>query len=147
MPTLSDLDSPYDQTRVIPASGHFSRAVRRHALPLTSGFKAKARIVLALSALFEIASRVAGCAQAPAKSAASPAAPVADCRALGADFASAEEARRTAQEKESTAWKAVLPVAVVARHAKGKAEGAQAEQRLVALKTQYGRQGCQSHVG
>ena len=147
MPTLSDLDSPYDQTRVIPASGHFSRAVRRHALPLTSGFKAKARIVLALSALFEIASRVAGCAQAPAKSAASPAAPVADCRALGADIASAEEARRTAHEKESTAWKAVLPFAVVARHAKGKAEGAQAEQRLVALKTQYGRQGCQNHVG
>lgn len=147
MPPLSNVDSPYDQTRVIPAPGHSSRAGRRHALPLSSGFKTKARIVLALPALFEIASLLAGCAQAPAKSAASPAAAVTDCRTLGAEIAGAEAARRSAQEKESTAWKAVLPFAVVARHAKGKAEGAQAEQRLVALKSQYGRQGCQSHVG
>lgn len=146
MPFLSDRDSPFDQTRVLPAPEHTPRAERRHVLPLTAGFKAKARVVLALPALFEIASLIAGCTHAPAKSAASPGAVVADCRQLGAEIASTEAARRAAQEKEKEAWKAVLPFAVVARHAKGKAEGAQAEQRLAGLRSQYGRQGCESHV-
>ncbi|WP_374500081.1 hypothetical protein [Zoogloea sp.] len=68
-----------------------------------------------------------------------------DCRQLGALIAQAEQARSIALENQKDAWKAVVPFAVAARYAKSKAAAGQADQQLVALKTQYSQQGCERH--
>ena len=68
--------------------------------------------------------------------------PTADCRDLGAEIAKFENARRAAQEKERDAWKAVVPFAVVARKASGRADTEKAEKKLEKLRAEYTQQGC-----
>lgn len=63
-------------------------------------------------------------------------APVADCKALGAEAARAEDARRAAQEDSDNAWKAVVPFVVLARKASAKAALDEAQKKLGELKPQ-----------
>jgi hypothetical protein len=65
------------------------------------------------------------------------------CDDIGQEIARTETARLEALEKQNTAWKAVIPFAIVARHASGKAAAEEAGQRLAVLREQYERQGCQ----
>lgn len=68
---------------------------------------------------------------------------VADCRELEAGIANAENAKRTAQEKERDAWKAVIPFAVMARKASSKADAEKAGKQLEKLHVEYTRQDCE----
>ena len=75
-------------------------------------------------------------------------APVADpasignCKQLATAVAANEEARRVALEKQQGAWKVVLPFAVVARYAAGKAELKDAEERRATLQRELAQRGC-----
>lgn len=63
-------------------------------------------------------------------------APLADCKALGAEAARAEDARRAAQDDSDNAWKAVVPFVVLARKASTKAALDEAQKKLAELKPQ-----------
>ena len=82
---------------------------------------------------------VAGCASPPRASgseplAQDPAVPAAECARLGNEIAQAEQARHVAAERSDNAWKAVVPVAVVALKASGTAAVHDADRKLLALK-------------
>jgi hypothetical protein len=85
-----------------------------------------------------------GCASAPARPAddAARAAPPTDCSSLGADLTRAEQALRDAAGKQADAWKAVVPFAVAARYASGKAAVADAQRQIDTLRAAATRQGC-----
>jgi hypothetical protein len=88
---------------------------------------------LALAAL-------SGCASLP--DAPEPRAAATSCEAIGAEAVRVAEAKRVAVEKEQDAWKAVVPFAVAARYASGKAAGDEAGRQLAALQVRSGQQGC-----
>ena len=81
-----------------------------------------------------------GCASLPDAMPAGAAAT--SCEAIDAETVRATEARRAAAEKEQGAWKAVVPFAVAARYASGKAAGDEAGRQLAALQVRSGQQGC-----
>jgi hypothetical protein len=91
------------------------------------------------------AALLAACASPPAgrPTAAAPA----DCSAIGTEIAHAEEARRAATQKQDDAWKAVVPFAVAARYASGKAAVADADRQLAELRTESDRRGCTAPRG
>jgi hypothetical protein len=80
------------------------------------------------------------CAQTPAP----PATQVAalDCASLASELHAAAESQRVAEQQQQDAWKAVVPFAVVARYAKGKAAAQGSEQRLAELQRQAATRGC-----
>ena len=87
---------------------------------------------------------VGGCASQPSQT---PAAAVsaqapADCSQLQAEISATEKARRVAQEKQQTAWKAIVPFVVAAHHARAKSEVAETDKRLAELKAEATRGGC-----
>jgi hypothetical protein len=82
---------------------------------------------------------LAACASAPQ---AMPATPVADCAALAAQLEQAQAAERAAAQRQHDAWKAVVPFAVLARAAGGKAAVAEQQQRQDDLRGAAARQGC-----
>jgi hypothetical protein len=86
-----------------------------------------------------IAAFLAGCAGATTTSA-----PLAgaQCQELTADLAATHAERRAGLEKQQGAWKAVVPFAVVARYAKGKAEVAGAEERRAELQRELAQRDC-----
>ena len=92
-------------------------------------------LLAALVALTTACANTAGTPRA-ATPTATPTATGPGCRQLGAQIAQAEQARRAALENQKDAWKAVVPFSVAARYAKSKAATGQADQQLVALKTQ-----------
>jgi hypothetical protein len=87
---------------------------------------------------------MAGCANSPGLPARTAQAP-SDCAELGAEIARTEDARRSAKAKQEGAWKAVIPFAVIARYASGKADSGEAEKRLEGLQAELKRQGCGEH--
>lgn len=91
---------------------------------------------------------IAACANAPRQ------APYADevavqtaptCAQIDEQLARAEEARRAANEKGQNAWKAVVPFAVAARYASGKAASNEAEEAIAGLRSQAALRGCTGH--
>jgi hypothetical protein len=50
--------------------------------------------------------------------------------------------RRAALDKQQGAWKAVIPVAVVGRYARARAEAAEAGQRHADLQREHDARGC-----
>ena len=60
--------------------------------------------------------------------------PAVECARLGDEIAQAEQARSVAAERSGNAWKAVVPVAVLAVKASGTAAVHEADQKLAALK-------------
>lgn len=83
----------------------------------------------------------AGCAQNPsAESAAAPA----NCEQVRAQIAQAEQQRAAALEKQETAWKKVVPFAVLGQRASAKAEIGAADQRLAQMRPEAVRMGCAS---
>lgn len=95
---------------------------------------------LSLASLFAVAVVVAGCAstQPPANTISA----TADCRDLGIAIANAETEKQAAREKESGAWKAIVPFAVIGRYASGKAAGEAADKRLDKLRATSSQRGC-----
>ena len=81
-----------------------------------------------------------GCASVPDGATVPPA--TASCAALGAEATRLAEAKRVAVGKEQGAWKAVVPFAVAARYASGKAAVDEADRQLAALQARSSRQGC-----
>jgi hypothetical protein len=69
-----------------------------------------------------------------------------DCSRVGAEIARAEEARRAALEQGESAWKAVVPLVVLARKASSKAAASDAERKLGELRQQAQQEGCVDHV-
>lgn len=69
------------------------------------------------------------------------------CAPLEEQIARAEQARRAAREKEDNAWKAVVPFAVAARYASGRAAQNDAQQTLDGLRAQAAQLGCGGHGG
>ncbi|HEY9063534.1 MAG TPA: hypothetical protein VIO33_01030 [Burkholderiaceae bacterium] len=99
-----------------------------------------------------LATLLGACASAPPPSGASvtgrPAdASAASCAQLDAQIVQAAEARRAAEEKGQNAWKAVVPFAVAARYASGRAAAGEAEDAMAGLREQARRQGCASPSG
>lgn len=92
------------------------------------------------------AALLAGCATTTADPAATASAP-SDCRQLDAEIGRARQARQEAQEQGRSAWKAVVPFAIAARHAKSKAAATEAEQQLDRLQAEFSRQGCAGQAG
>jgi hypothetical protein len=64
------------------------------------------------------------------------------CVRLGAEIERAEQARQAAVEKGDTAWKTVLPFAVVARKVSAKAAADEAAKQIAELRQQAQREGC-----
>lgn len=96
-----------------------------------------------LASLLAVAALAAGCAHQPAATAPSVAAAAAtDCSQLDAEITRHRQALAEAQEQGRTAWKAVVPFAVAARHAKSRSAAAEAEQQLDKLQAEFARQGC-----
>ena len=86
-------------------------------------------------------------AQSPRVPAAQPAAAPApasiySCNELRAEIAEAERAKHAAERAGDDAWKAVVPVAVIARFARGKKAAADAAERLAQLEAAADRRGC-----
>lgn len=101
-----------------------------------------------LASLLAVAALAAGCAQQPAATTPPMAAAAAtDCSRLDTEIARQRQALAEAQEQARTAWKAVVPFAVAARHAKSRSAAAEAEQRLEQLQAEFGRQGCANPAG
>jgi hypothetical protein len=65
-----------------------------------------------------------------------------DCNELVAAMAATDEARQAARDKQQGAWKIVIPVAVAARYATGKAQVAEAGQRRAELERELEVRGC-----
>ncbi len=72
--------------------------------------------------------------------------PPIDCDQIQAEIARTEQARRAAAEQSETAWKAVVPFAVLARKASAKSALADADKRLAELKAQAARCEGQPHT-
>ena len=72
------------------------------------------------------AALTAGCTSA-AKPTPSSAASITDCVQLDRALTRAAESKRIAQDKQDNAWKAIVPFAVVARHASGNSAVAESE--------------------
>jgi hypothetical protein len=84
----------------------------------------------------------AGCATPPemrGQSGQDEAAPAPECAQLQGEIAQTEKARSAAAERSGNAWKAVVPVVVLAQKASGTAAVHEAERKLAALKVQAGR--------
>jgi hypothetical protein len=71
--------------------------------------------------------------------------PAADCLAIDSEIARAAEARRVAIERSANAWKAVIPVAVLARKASARSALEEADRKLAALKVAAQR--CEPAAG
>ena len=65
-----------------------------------------------------------------------------ECSRLRTEIAGAENAKRVAVEKQQTAWKAVLPFAVVVQHSSATSKVADADKRLNDLNAELTRRGC-----
>ena len=89
-----------------------------------------------------IAAIMSGCATAPQTASAPAPAASLDCRRISAEIAAAKETQRAANESGDNAWKAVIPVAVVARFAQGKKTAAEAQERIAQLQAAASRKGC-----
>ncbi len=83
---------------------------------------------------------IAGCATTTTPSVAPSS--IGDCNELVAAMAATDEARQVALDKQQGAWKVVIPVAVVARYASGKAKVADADQRRAELERELEVRGC-----
>jgi hypothetical protein len=93
------------------------------------------------------ASSVAVGAQSPRVHAAQPAAApvpasIYSCNDLRAEIAEVERAKHAAEQAGDDAWKAVVPLAVIARFAKGKKAAVDAAERLAQLEAAADRRGC-----
>ncbi|MGE0674913.1 MAG: hypothetical protein AB7O64_17860 [Methylibium sp.] len=84
---------------------------------------------------------VSACAW-PVLARAEPSSPTDTCQRIAAETDRAGQLRRDAIDKGETAWRAVLPFAVIARKAASKAEAGQAERRLAVLDAEARREGC-----
>jgi len=137
------------QAKCAMASGISFRniAVRRWALTET-GAITMTRIALPATFLISAATLAAGCASvsAPAAAAHPPAISIAECSQIRAEITSTEKARQDALEKQRSAWKAVIPFAVAARHSAGKSAAAQADKRLGELYGELARRNCVSNA-
>jgi hypothetical protein len=71
-----------------------------------------------------------------------PAASSEACPRIAADAERAEKARKEAIEMGATAWKVVVPFAVLARKASSKAAADEADKQLAALRQQAAAEGC-----
>ena len=89
---------------------------------------------------------LAGCAAAPAREPVS-VSTGASCVQLATQRTQAEQAKAAAVDKADTAWKAVLPPAMLMRHASAKNELADAEQRIAQIDAAMNSQGCTRHEG
>jgi hypothetical protein len=92
-----------------------------------------------------IASLMGGCASNPMANQAGsnpPPATIASCNDLRNAITVAEAARHEAAQRGDNAWKAVVPVAVVARYASSKKAGSDATERLAELQAAADRKGC-----
>jgi hypothetical protein len=98
---------------------------------------------IAAVSLFVLGALVAGCAGAPPAPVADAHA-VSDCNHLRARIAIAEDEKRAALDKQESAWKVVIPFAVIAQFASGKAATQAADQRLGELDSQSRARGCSS---
>jgi hypothetical protein len=87
-----------------------------------------------------IALGAAGCASSPDAPTAQASAP--SCDDLRAETSRVAAEKRAAVAKEEGAWKAVVPFAVAARYATGKAAASDADRRLAELHRQSATQGC-----
>jgi hypothetical protein len=94
--------------------------------------------------LIGLAMLAASCASTPAGSGRPVLSTALDCHQLRVAIADAEDARLDANEKQQSAWKAVIPFAVAARYASGKSALAEADVRLTELNSRFVRQGCAS---
>ena len=65
-----------------------------------------------------------------------------ECSRLRAEIAGAENAKRAALQKQQTAWKAVIPFAVIGQHASATSKVADADKRLNDLNVELTRRGC-----
>ena len=65
-----------------------------------------------------------------------------ECSRLRIEIASAENAKRSAVEKQQAAWKAVLPFAVVVQHSTATSKVADADKRLSELNAELTRRSC-----
>lgn len=108
-------------------------------------------VTLSIASMFTIAMLATGCASNPNTSPVPVAAPVdsvtvaADCRQLDTAIANADAEKRDAQKKEQSAWKAIVPFAVMARYVSGKSAVEAATMRLDQLHADFSRQGCTRH--
>lgn len=84
----------------------------------------------------------AGCAGLPTGNDPRMAANSRDCTRINADMAAAQEAQRSAEEKAHGAWKAVIPVAVVAKYATAKFSANGASHERAALEAESVQGGC-----
>jgi hypothetical protein len=73
---------------------------------------------------------------------AAPAAPSDACMRIAADQAQVQQARQHALEKRDSAWKAVLPFAVIARKVSSKAAVEEADRQVAALRRAAEAEGC-----
>jgi len=109
-------------------------SIRRRSRDHVRSFLLAATLVLA-----------AGCATPPeshGQPGQNEAVPAPECAQLHDEIARTEQARRAAAEQSGNAWKAVVPVVVLAQKASGTAAVHEAERKLAALKVQAGR--CQA---
>jgi hypothetical protein len=67
-----------------------------------------------------------------------------NCAQLEAEVVQNEETKRVATQTKTGAWKAVVPVAVVARYAKGSSAITTADKRGASLEEQRRQKGCAS---
>lgn len=95
-----------------------------------------------LFALVVLAIALASACAWPVLARAEPSSPTDTCRRIAAETDRAGQLRLDAIDKGETAWRAVLPFAVIARKATGKAEAGQAEKRLAVLDAEARREGC-----
>jgi hypothetical protein len=97
------------------------------------------RRILALTSFAALAVLITGCAGTPP----APSAAAADtCAELRDEIARADAAKHAADEKRGDAWKAVIPFAVAARYASGKAAAGEAARHRDALAAESTRRGC-----
>lgn len=97
-----------------------------------------------LALAFAFGTALVACAQTP--SAPATAAATLDCAALAGEIRAATEARGAAEEQQQDAWKAIVPFAVAARYARGKAAAQESQQQLAELQRQAVARGCHEPV-
>ena len=90
---------------------------------------------------FAAAALLTGCSTTPTTAAAS-ASQIGPCNELDGEIALAENARRSAVEKQQAAWKAVIPVAVAVLYASGNFAAEDADRRLKQLRGELALRGC-----
>lgn len=88
-----------------------------------------------------------GCAGLPTADVQRTASNSRDCARISADIAATQEAQRNAEERAHGAWKAVIPVAVVAKYATAKYSANGAGKELAELDAERVRRGCDSNAG